>query len=114
MKYHHCDRIGCYIVVQQGNPVVEALNNQNAMKVRVTQFRGKSIDLNVPLKGFGEAHAAMVEFAKQKASSAAPAQRLALIAYSVVLRSNRAASSPPRPCFAPRQFRHNSAPAVCY
>ncbi len=73
MKYHHCDRIGCYIVVQQGNPVVEALNNQNAMKVRVTQFRGKSIDLNVPLKGFGEAHAAMVEFAKQKASSAAPA-----------------------------------------
>jgi invasion protein IalB len=73
MKYHHCDRIGCYIVVPQGNPVVEALNNQDAMKVRVTQFRGKSIDLNVPLKGFGEAHSAMVELAKQKASNPAQA-----------------------------------------
>jgi len=70
IKYHHCDRIGCYLVVPQGNPIVEALNSQDAMKVRVTQFRGKSIDLNVPLKGFGEAHSAMVEFAKQKATNA--------------------------------------------
>jgi len=73
IKYHHCDRIGCYLVVPQGNPIVEALSSQDAMKVRVTQFRGKSIDLNVPLKGFGEAHTAMVEFAKQKATNAAPA-----------------------------------------
>jgi invasion protein IalB len=72
-KYHHCDRIGCYMVVPQGNPVVEAFNNQDSMKVRVTQFRGKTIDLNVPLKGFGEAHAAMVELAKQKATNAPPA-----------------------------------------
>lgn len=73
IKYHHCDRVGCYLVVPQGNPIVEALNGQDSMKVRVTQFRGKSIDMNVPLKGFGEAHTAMVEFAKQKASSASPA-----------------------------------------
>jgi invasion protein IalB len=73
IKYHHCDRIGCYLVVPQGNPIVEALNSQNAMKVRVTQFRGKSIDLNVPLTGFGEAHTAMVEYAKQKATNPSPA-----------------------------------------
>jgi len=73
IRYHHCDRIGCYLVVPQGNPIVEALNGQGAMKVRVTQFRGKSIDLNVPLNGFGEAHTAMVEFAKQKATNPSPA-----------------------------------------
>jgi invasion protein IalB len=67
--YHHCDRIGCYIVVPQGNAVVEALKDQAAMKVRVTQFRGKSIDLAVPLKGFSDAHNAMVELAKQKAAN---------------------------------------------
>jgi invasion protein IalB len=67
--YHHCDRIGCYIVVPQGNAVVEALKDQAVMKVRVTQFRGKSIDLAVPLKGFGDAHNAMVELAKQKAAN---------------------------------------------
>jgi invasion protein IalB len=69
MPYHHCDRIGCYVVVAQGNTVVEALKDQAAMKVRVSQFRGKSIDLAVPLKGFAEAHNAMVELAKQKAAN---------------------------------------------
>jgi invasion protein IalB len=70
LTYHHCDRIGCYIVVGQGNSVIDALKDQAEMKVRVTQFRGKTVDLAVPLKGFGDAHSAMVELAKQKASSA--------------------------------------------
>jgi invasion protein IalB len=69
-KYHHCDRIGCYVIVQDGNPVVEALKSQPDMKVRVVQFRGKSIDLNVPLKGFNDAHNMLVELAKQKSTSA--------------------------------------------
>jgi hypothetical protein len=44
------------------------------MKVRVVQFHGKSFDLNVPLKGFDEAHNSMVELARQKAANkAAPA-----------------------------------------
>ncbi len=74
-RYHHCDRIGCYIVVPQGNAVVDALKSQSTMKVRIVQFHGKPIDLSVPLKGFAEAHTAMVELAHQKAvsSPAAPA-----------------------------------------
>lgn len=72
--FHHCDRIGCYIIVPQGNAIVDALKSQSSMKVRVVQFKGKSVDLAVPLKGFNEAHAAMVELARQKAASApAPA-----------------------------------------
>ncbi|HEX4294317.1 MAG TPA: invasion associated locus B family protein [Rhizomicrobium sp.] len=73
-RYHHCDRIGCYVIVPQGNAVVDALKGQPDMKVRVVQFHGKSFDLNVPLKGFDEAHDSMVELARQKATTkAAPA-----------------------------------------
>jgi invasion protein IalB len=75
--YHHCDRIGCYIIVPQGNPVVNALKSQSKMKVEVVQFHGKAIDLDVPLKGFNDAHSALVELARQKTAgnnAAAPAQ----------------------------------------
>jgi invasion protein IalB len=68
-RYHHCDRIGCYVIVPQGNAIVDALKGQASMKVRVVQFHGKSFDLSVPLKGFDEAHASMVELAKQKAAN---------------------------------------------
>jgi invasion protein IalB len=68
-RYHHCDRIGCYVIVPQGNAIVDALKGQPDMKVRVVQFHGKSFDLNVPLKGFDEAHASMVELARQKAAN---------------------------------------------
>ncbi|GEM_PF-2191471 len=71
--FHHCDRIGCYVIVAEGNPVVDALKGHDAMKVHVVQFHGKPVDLNVPLKGFDEAHASMVELAKQKASDKQPA-----------------------------------------
>jgi len=72
-KFHHCDRIGCYIIVQDGDAIVNAMRGADQLKVQVTQFHGKSADLTVPLKGFGEAHAALVEFAKQKATSGAAA-----------------------------------------
>jgi invasion protein IalB len=75
MPYHHCDRVGCYFGLGDGNALVDAMSGQSVLKVRVAQFRGKSIDLAVPLKGFEEAHSAMVELAKQKAGkpAAAPA-----------------------------------------
>ena len=46
----------------------------DTLKVRIVdQYRGKSIDLGVPLKGFSEAHAPMMaELAKQKAGKTAP------------------------------------------
>jgi invasion protein IalB len=73
-KFHHCDRVGCYVAIQQeANSVVQAMSGVSEMKVRITQFHGKAIDLGVTLKGFGEAHAAMVDLAKQKTSGAKPA-----------------------------------------
>jgi len=73
LPYHHCDRIGCYVIVPRGNNVIDALKTKDDMKVRVGQFRGKLIDLDVPLKGFVDAHTAMVDLARQKATSAAAA-----------------------------------------
>jgi invasion protein IalB len=77
LSYHHCDRIGCYIILPQANDLVSALRGQSTFKVRVVQFHGKPVDLTVPLKGFGEAHTALVDLAKQKTAgnnAAAPAQ----------------------------------------
>ncbi|HWA92694.1 MAG TPA: invasion associated locus B family protein [Rhizomicrobium sp.] len=67
--FHHCDRIGCYIIVPQGNPVIDALKSQAKMKVQVSQFHGRTVDLDVPLKGFNDAHNALVELARQKANN---------------------------------------------
>ena len=77
LPFHHCDRVGCYFGVSDGNALVNAMNSQQVLKVQVSQFRGKAIDLSVPLKGFAEAHTAMVQFATQRAakpqaSAAAP------------------------------------------
>jgi invasion protein IalB len=73
--FHHCDRIGCYIIVPDGSAVVDGIKGQSAMKIHVSQFRGKPVDLNVPLKGFDDAHAAMVDLAKQKAVVKQPQQQ---------------------------------------
>lgn len=77
LRYHHCDRIGCYIIVPQANGLINALRSQQTFKVRVVQFHGKPVDLTVPLKGFNEAHTALVDLAKQKTagggSNSAPA-----------------------------------------
>ena len=61
LPFHHCDRIGCFVGVAGGNAIVDALKNQSTMKIQVTFFRGKSIDIGVPLKGFSDARAEMAE-----------------------------------------------------
>jgi invasion protein IalB len=73
LPFHHCDRVGCYFGLGNANPMVDAVRSQNSLKVRVAQYRGKSIDLNVPVKGFSEANAMMVELAKQKSGKPAAA-----------------------------------------
>jgi invasion protein IalB len=77
LKYHHCDRLGCYLVVPQAGQIVGTMRSAQKVAVRVTAYRGKSGDLDIPLKGFGDAVSSMVEYARQKTSgggsSAAPA-----------------------------------------
>jgi invasion protein IalB len=70
IPFHHCDRIGCFIGVAGADSIIDALKDQPTMKLRVSFYRGKSVDIGVPLKGFAEARAEMTELAKQKATSA--------------------------------------------
>jgi invasion protein IalB len=67
MPFHHCDRIGCYFGVGNANALIDAMKDQSTLKVRLNQFRGKSIDIGVPLKGFSDARSMMMEQAKQRA-----------------------------------------------
>lgn len=72
LPYHHCDRIGCFIAVAGASPVVDKLKGQKTMKIHVAFFRGKVVDIGVPLAGFDQARAAMVELARQKAVAPKP------------------------------------------
>jgi len=72
LPFHHCDRIGCFVGVAGSNAIINALKNQSTMKLHVEFYRGKSMDIGVPLKGFQDARAEMVTLAKQKATT--PAQ----------------------------------------
>jgi invasion protein IalB len=73
IPFHHCDRVGCYFGVANANTAVDAMKSQTTMKVRIAQFRGKTIDLAVPLKGFSDALSSMAELARQKAGKSAQA-----------------------------------------
>lgn len=77
LKYHHCDRLGCYLVVPQASPIVSTMRGAQKVAVRVSAYRGKTGELDIPIKGFSEALSSMVEYARQKtsggSSSAAPA-----------------------------------------
>jgi invasion protein IalB len=75
LPYHHCDRIGCFFGVSQAAPIVNAFKSQKSMKVHISLFRSKSVDIAVPLKGFDEARSAMVELAKQKAGNPPPSSQ---------------------------------------
>ncbi|MBV8976644.1 MAG: invasion associated locus B family protein [Alphaproteobacteria bacterium] len=77
LHFERCERIGCLVAMRDGNGAADALRGQAAVKVKVTWFHGKSMDITVPLKGYDEARSALVEAAKQKAakpdaSAAAP------------------------------------------
>lgn len=69
LPFHHCDRIGCFVGVAGSNAIIEALKNQSTMKLHLEFYRGKAMDIAVPLNGFAEAKAEMVTLAKQKAAT---------------------------------------------
>ena len=67
LHFERCERVGCIIAIREGNATVGALRNQPNVKLDITWFHGKAMNITVPLKGFDEARAALVDVAKQKA-----------------------------------------------
>src|SRR6201996_1274966 len=78
MPYRRCDRGGCYVEMLLGADAVTALSASNgAARIRIFADGGKAFEIPFSLKGFGDAHGAMVDLARKKLSGkpapAAPA-----------------------------------------
>jgi invasion protein IalB len=73
LHFRRCDRGGCYVEMLVDNKVVDAIGSATTAKLKITADGGKDFNLNLPLAGFPDAHTAMVEFARQKATPAKPA-----------------------------------------
>jgi len=70
MRYHHCDRIGCYAVLERGNTVVGEMKRRGNIGIQMTRFRGKTMNIVVPLAGFKDALNYLVDLVKQRSSGA--------------------------------------------
>lgn len=83
LPYRRCDRGGCYVEMLLGNDAVTSLSTGNgSAKIRIFADGGKAFEIPFSLKGFADAHGAMVDFARKKiagggkpapAAAAAPA-----------------------------------------
>lgn len=75
IKFRRCDQMGCYVEAAMTNDIVQALSHATKAQADVVTSEGKRFPLVFSLKGFNEAHAALVELTKSKGAggSAAPA-----------------------------------------
>lgn len=74
IKFRRCDQLGCYVEAAMGNDIVSSLGRATKAQINVVTNEGKRFPLVFSLKGFNEAHAALVELTKSKgAGGAAPA-----------------------------------------
>ena len=67
LPYRRCDRGGCYVEMLLGADAVTALSSSNgAARIRIFADGGKAFEIPFSLKGFGDAHGAMVDLARKK------------------------------------------------
>lgn len=73
LSYRRCDRAGCYVERLFDNSAVSALANATGVvKVKIVAEGGKEFDIPFSLKGYSDAHGAMVDLARKKVASATP------------------------------------------
>jgi invasion protein IalB len=73
LKFLRCDAGGCYVEGAVSNNIVSSLGRATKAKVQIVSMNGKHYDLVFSMKGFNEAHRAMMDLARQKAGGSAPA-----------------------------------------
>jgi invasion protein IalB len=74
LRFHRCSRNFCFVETLLPDEVVSALSHSTNAKIRITMDNdNKSYNVPYSLKGFSEAHDALVQFSTQKGSKAAPA-----------------------------------------
>lgn len=69
LQFRRCDAGGCYVEIIMASELIDALDHADNSEavLDVATPAGKVVPLKVSLKGFGDAHDAMVESAKAKA-----------------------------------------------
>jgi invasion protein IalB len=74
LRFHRCSRNFCFVESLLPDEIVSALSHSTTGKIRITMDNdGKSYNVPFSLKGFSEAHDALIQFSGQKAGKAAPA-----------------------------------------
>jgi invasion protein IalB len=73
IKFRRCDQMGCYVEAAMGNDIVGALGRATKAQANVVSADGKRFNLVFSLKGFNEAHSALVSLTKAKAAGGTPA-----------------------------------------
>lgn len=73
LKFRRCDQLGCYVEAAMGNDVISTLGKATKAQATVVSVDGKRYNLVFSLRGFTEAHQALVELTKAKASNKAAA-----------------------------------------
>ena len=74
LRFHRCSRNFCFVETLLPDEIITALSHSTTGKIRITMDNdGKSYNVPFSLKGFSEAHDALVQFSGQKAGKAAAA-----------------------------------------
>jgi invasion protein IalB len=76
LKFRRCDYQGCYIEIPIDNNAVNSMGRATRAEAQIVSMDGKKYNLVFSLKGFTDAHRALVDLARAKAvtpsSQAAP------------------------------------------
>jgi invasion protein IalB len=72
LRFHRCSRNFCFVETLLPEEIVSALSHSTSGKIRITMDSdSKSYNVPFSLKGFSEAHVALIQFSGQKGSKAA-------------------------------------------
>jgi invasion protein IalB len=74
LHYRRCDRAGCYVEMLVQNDAINALNTATGSgKITIYAGGGRRFDIPFSIKGFSDAHGAMVDLARKKGGRPADA-----------------------------------------
>jgi invasion protein IalB len=73
LHYRRCDRGGCYVEMLFDNAAVNALATASGpAKIKIVADNGKVFEIPFSLKGYADAHGAMVDLARKKTAEKPP------------------------------------------
>jgi|SRR5579871_1820210 len=74
LSYRRCDRAGCYVEMIFDNAAVSSLGSASGpAKIKIVADGGKVFEIPFSLKGYSDAHGAMVDLARKKTAKPAAA-----------------------------------------